>query len=188
VSESQARRIIHSFIHEGLLSVIGNHSGGAKNQTRRYRLNLEKLTSTPCIDATPRMSATPSTDAHDPLHGCALPLAPMTPNTSVNIKDTSTPISASGKAIEILDYLNEKANRNFRPVKANIGLIASRLKEGATPDECKAVIDSKVAAWSANAKMAQYLRPETLFGATKFASYVGELGSTNTSTPVWERT
>lgn len=89
VSESQARRIIHTFIDDGLLNVVGNHNGGAKNQTRRYRLNLAMLSATTGANATPRIDATPSTDARYPLHGCALPLAPMTPNTSLTIKEPS---------------------------------------------------------------------------------------------------
>jgi uncharacterized phage protein (TIGR02220 family) len=89
----------------------------------------------------------------------------------------SKPVSDKSDAIQILDHLNQKAGRNYRPVKANLSLIDARLQEGEPPDQCKAVIDAKVAEWSGNANMRKYLRPETLFNATKFASYVGELGS-----------
>ncbi|WP_197091084.1 helix-turn-helix domain-containing protein, partial [Herbaspirillum chlorophenolicum] len=58
-SESQARRIVHGFIEEGLLSVVGNHNGGAKGATRQYHLHLERLASTPGTHATPSMDATP---------------------------------------------------------------------------------------------------------------------------------
>lgn len=83
----------------------------------------------------------------------------------------------SGKpdVMEILTYLNQKAKRDYRAVDANTKLIASRLGEGATVAECKAVIDAKVKAWATDPKMNSYLRPETLFNATKFAQYVGEL-------------
>jgi hypothetical protein len=84
VSESQARRILHTFIKEGFLSVVANHEGGNPGQTRHYKLNI-KMLSTPSMDATPSASATPSMDAHDPLHGCALPLAPMTPEPPLTI-------------------------------------------------------------------------------------------------------
>ena len=86
VSESQARRIIHKFIEEGYLSVIANHNGGNPGQARHYRLDIERL-STPSADATPCMDVTPSTDARYPLHGCALPLAPMTPEPSLTINN-----------------------------------------------------------------------------------------------------
>ncbi len=55
-------------------------------------------------------------------------------------------------------------------------MLAARLKES-TPDEIRAVIDAKAAEWRTDVKMAKYLRPETLFNATKFAGYVGELGA-----------
>jgi uncharacterized phage protein (TIGR02220 family) len=77
--------------------------------------------------------------------------------------------------IEILDYLNAKAGRSFQPVKANIAIIEARLKEF-TVDQLKAVVDDRCSAWSADEKMVAYLRPETLFNATKCAGYVGSLG------------
>lgn len=80
-------------------------------------------------------------------------------------------------ALQILDYLNQHAKRSYRPVKTNLGLISARLKEGATPDECRAVVDAKVSAWATDPMMSQYLRPATLFGAEKFNQYVGELAS-----------
>lgn len=47
----------------------------------------------------------------------------------------------------------------------------ARLKEGFTVDEFKLVIDKKCSDWLNNRDMAQYLRPETLFGP-KFESYL----------------
>jgi uncharacterized phage protein (TIGR02220 family) len=88
-------------------------------------------------------------------------------------------------AQDVISYLNEKSGRNFQGVSANTKFIVARLKEGATPETCKAVIDSKVSAWLEDKKMSQYLRPETLFNETKFASYVGDLGGS--SLPAWER-
>lgn len=85
-------------------------------------------------------------------------------------------LSGEPDAIEILNHLNEKTGRSYKPVEANIRLIVARLNESSI-EECKAVIDVKVEEWLENATMSQYLRPETLFGATKFAQYVGQLGS-----------
>lgn len=78
-------------------------------------------------------------------------------------------------AVEILNYLNSNAGREFRPVPANLTLIAARLKSGVTPLQCREVIFSKCQQWKADPKMAEYLRPATLFNATKFEQYLGEL-------------
>ncbi len=73
-SESQARRIIHKFIDEGYLTVVGNFNGGDPGQARQYILNLEKLSRplapmrvTPSAHDTPSMTDTPSAHAHRPL-------------------------------------------------------------------------------------------------------------------------
>lgn len=86
-------------------------------------------------------------------------------------------MSDKSDALQILDHLNQQTGRSYRPVKSNLNLISARLKEGATPNECRAVIDAKVCAWATDPKMAPYLRPATLFGAEKFSQYVGELPS-----------
>lgn len=85
------------------------------------------------------------------------------------------PLSSKPDLIAVLQYLNEKTNRDFQPVPANLKLIDARLKEGATVEKCKQVIDAKVAEWLNDKKMVEYLRPSTLFNATNFAQYVGQL-------------
>jgi uncharacterized phage protein (TIGR02220 family) len=89
-------------------------------------------------------------------------------------------------AAEILAHLNEKAGHAYKPLPATIRLIAARLSEGATVDECKAVVDSKVSEWGEDAAMRKYLRPATLFGASNFANYVGQLGAGGPSRKDWE--
>ena len=82
------------------------------------------------------------------------------------------------QCVELLEHLNAQTGKKFRPVDANLRLLAARLKE-ATAEEIRAVIDAKVAEWSGDLGMAKYLRPETLFNATKFAGYLGQLGSSS---------
>jgi uncharacterized phage protein (TIGR02220 family) len=172
-SQDQTRRIVHSLIERGVLAVVGNHNGGHKSQTRQYRIDLEGLRAgvyaTPCADVTPCIKAV------DPLHGCSSPLAPMQANTLLNVKETSAKKNASKIAIEVLNYLNEKTGRSYRPVDSNMRLVKGRLEDGATIEDCKAVIDSKVAEWAEDKKMSKFLRPATLFNAEKFAQYVGEI-------------
>lgn len=115
--------------------------------------------------------------------GSAKGVQPTAPEPSLNRQEPS-----NKEAADILAYLNVSAKRNYKPVPANLNLIAARLKEGATPDECRLVIDAKVAAWGGDTKMSEYIRPATLFNATKFAQYVGELGSQDTASggEAWE--
>ena len=72
-------------------------------------------------------------------------------------------------------FLNEKASRRYDPKnKTNKTLIAARYKEGITLEDFKEVIDKKCRQWLNDPKMVSYLRPETLFAAGHFESYLNE--------------
>ena len=73
--------------------------------------------------------------------------------------------------LEIIADLNAKADKDFKFVEANKVNIRARLDEGYTVDDCKLVIDNKVAQWKGDAKMNQYLQPRTLFQPKKFDGY-----------------
>ncbi len=83
--------------------------------------------------------------------------------------------SLKTQAIEVLDFLNKKAGRAYRAVDTNLKFIIAGLKSGATVDDCRQVIAKKTREWKSNPKMAEYLRPATLFNAEKFEQYLGEL-------------
>ena len=73
----------------------------------------------------------------------------------------------------VIDYLNKKANTNYRPTTKNTqSFINARVKEGYTVEDFKKVIDSKSKEWL-NTDFEKYLRPTTLFG-TKFENYLNE--------------
>jgi uncharacterized phage protein (TIGR02220 family) len=103
------------------------------------------------------------------------------PKGLAGISDTDHPansqrnMSRKPDALDVLTYLNQKAGRNYQPVSANIDFITGRLKEGATVEQCKAVINAKVKEWSADETMAKFLRPATLFSPKNFAQYVGQI-------------
>ena len=80
----------------------------------------------------------------------------------------------------VIDYLNKKANTNYRPTTKNTqSFINARVKEGYTVEDFKKVIDSKSKEWL-NTDFEKYLRPATLFG-TKFENYLNEA---NKKTPI----
>lgn len=75
---------------------------------------------------------------------------------------------------EIIDYLNQKTNSNYRYTTGKTKeLIKARYNEGFGLEDFKKVIDIKTAEWLNDNKMKQYLRPTTLFG-TKFESYLNQ--------------
>uniref|UniRef100_UPI00359C152B conserved phage C-terminal domain-containing protein n=1 Tax=Lactococcus garvieae TaxID=1363 RepID=UPI00359C152B len=78
---------------------------------------------------------------------------------------------------EIIDYLNEKTNRNFKIVEAHKKFIRARWKEGYQLEDFKTVIDNMIVNWQGkefNGVPAEnYLQPKTLF-SSKFDSYLNQ--------------
>jgi uncharacterized phage protein (TIGR02220 family) len=73
---------------------------------------------------------------------------------------------------EIISYLNDKANTKFKDGnKANQRIISGRIDEGHTLEDFKTVIDNMVVKWKGT-EWEQYLRPQTLFQASKFENYL----------------
>lgn len=81
---------------------------------------------------------------------------------------------------KIIEYLNSQSGTTFtnRSKKTN-QLILARIKEGYSFVDFKIVIDKKVKQWFGT-EQAVYLRPLTLFNATKFETYLNETIITNT--------
>ncbi len=81
---------------------------------------------------------------------------------------------------QIIDYLNQKTGKNFKPTTAETKRhINARLKDGFTVNDFFTVIDTKVNQWLNSPDMCKYLRPSTLF-STKFESYLNENGGNRT--------
>lgn len=96
--------------------------------------------------------------------------------SSSNEEDKPAPIPYK----EILDYLNEKAKKNYNhQAEGHRKLIRARWNEGYSIDDFKKVIDNKVPQWlgqfDRNGKpLTQYLRPSTLFAPSHFDNYLNE--------------
>jgi uncharacterized phage protein (TIGR02220 family) len=87
---------------------------------------------------------------------------------------------------EVIDYLNKRAGSTFRLVDSNVRLVKARINEGASVEQIKAVIDAKDKDWPPGNEYRKYLRPSTLFNATRFEQYLGQLptaGKRNHSAP-----
>ena len=95
-------------------------------------------------------------------------------NNGENNVNASISISYISIIKNIINYLNNKCNTRYRyTTRATQDKIKARLNEGFTEDDFYTVIDVKNAEWGNDARMSQYLRPETLFG-TKFESYLNQ--------------
>ncbi|MGS0842976.1 conserved phage C-terminal domain-containing protein [Streptococcus dysgalactiae] len=75
-------------------------------------------------------------------------------------------------------YLNQKTNSNYKFVDSNINLVKARLNNGYSLDDFKVVVDKKCGEWG-NSEMAKYLRPSTLFNASKFENYLNQPEASN---------
>ena len=109
-------------------------------------------------------------------------------NKKSNSNNTKAETNNYTKEIkEIINYLNLKANRNYRLVEANKDIIKARFNESKksgkeyTVEDFKQVIDYKVAEWidaewtdkQGNlVKGKKYLQPSTLFSRKNFDNYL----------------
>lgn len=94
-------------------------------------------------------------------------------STNKNVKKEKNVKEEKILYFEIVSYLNEKAETQYRPTGKKIQeLIRARWNEGFHLAEFQTVIDKKVSHWKGT-ESAMYLRPETLFG-TKFESYLNQ--------------
>ena len=75
---------------------------------------------------------------------------------------------------DIINYLNQKTGGKFRyTTKSYQTLIKARWKEGYRLKDFKQVIDNKAFSWQ-NTGFWKYMRPSTLFRASKFDDYLNE--------------
>jgi uncharacterized phage protein (TIGR02220 family) len=76
---------------------------------------------------------------------------------------------------KIIGHLSEKTGKRFSHTsKANQRLVRGRWEDGYRLEDFIAVIDNMTAAWMGDAKFEQYLRPATLFCASKFEGYLNQ--------------
>ena len=82
-------------------------------------------------------------------------------------------------AAQAVAHLNRRCRRNFKADSpATLRLVRARMREGHTAADFIAVVDNK-AHWMTDPKMRRYLRPETLWCAKHFESYLNEGGGSD---------
>lgn len=88
----------------------------------------------------------------------------------------SAPVSSDDQLIDdVIRYLNLKTDKNFRTTtKEYRKHIGARIKQGATAEHFRYVIDVKCAEWLHNEQMRQHLTPTTLFRESNFDKYLNQ--------------
>lgn len=175
----------------GVLNEFFTLKDGAYHHSRcdaeiaKYRTSAESKSKAGKASAAKRKQK--ATHVEHVLNECATNQEPRTNNQEPRKEDenllsgkpdeslTNGKKRLSESCLEVLSFLNEKTGRRYQPVKANINLIACRLREGATVDQCRQVIAKKCREWRDDPNQEIYLRPKTLFNATNFANYQGEV-------------
>ncbi|CAM6572865.1 Phage conserved hypothetical protein C-terminal domain-containing protein [Leclercia adecarboxylata] len=76
------------------------------------------------------------------------------------------------QAKQVLSHLNQTTGSRYQVCKSSLENIRGRLAEGFTPDELTLVVDYSVEKWGNDLKMAEYLRPKTLFLPSNFPGYL----------------
>lgn len=95
-----------------------------------------------------------------------------------------------GQATEIVDFMNRKLKTRYRSADkkgrptASTKMVMDRLRSGYSLEDLESVIATKAAEWLGNDKMQQFLRPSTLFRASNFDNYYGQIGSILNGGPV----
>ena len=92
-----------------------------------------------------------------------------------NDKQIATPKECKNEknVKEVIAHLNLVVNAKYKhTTKSHSQNISARLDDGYSVDDLKLVINSKANEWLNDKTMAQYLRPSTLFQASKFQGYL----------------
>ncbi|GAX06977.1 hypothetical protein IWT25_02325 [Secundilactobacillus pentosiphilus] len=163
------KRTILSLEENGYL-ISGNFNTAGFDKTKWYRINYEKLGGQRLgqNDPTSGTERPNGLGQSDPANTNRLP-----ETTQETTKDSSADESAPHYPYqEVIDYLNAKTGKKYRNTKTNQGLMRPRFNEGFTLSDFKKAIDHQVLAWGNDPRMSEYLRPSTLFRASKFEGYV----------------
>lgn len=125
LSQSQARRIVHSLIDDGFVNVTGNKFGGKPGSSRQYQIALDRLTAS--TRATPSADARACSHARDDLHGCA-----ETASTHASLTVTEPTLTVNALYAQFWDAYPRKKNKGdaekaFKAIKVDSKLLGEML-------------------------------------------------------------
>ena len=165
------------------LSLFAKNEQTTQQQEERTQLAFNSPVHTEYHDRTQPTEQLDELSSHAPIHSRHHERAHSTTqldNQSHNQlhQDTQLQHLSNQKTLatqidHIIQYLNNKTGKRFNlKTTANRKLIHARLRDGYTVQDCYQVIDNQVKLWQHDPKMQAYLRPQTLFRASNFESYL----------------
>lgn len=191
--ESTVRTAIAKLEKEGWLTRKQRRQGN-RNASNVYQLNVVKLRAAAISQLSEsdasnsdvsdsdhskfEASKSGKNNGFDPSESGGDPSVKST--TDPSDKKPSCPVAAqpdpvvviTDQAKQVLSHLNKTTGSRYQVCKSSLENIRARLADGFTPDELLLVIDYSVEKWGEDLKMAEYLRPTTLFLPSKFPGYL----------------
>ena len=170
--EEKLLELMEKFRNE-LQENSGEPSSSLKNEPQEVEPQDNEISSS--LNFEPQDGETSSSLKIEPLAVQNLNHRQSKNSTTINNKNTSknTSKNTNNNIVEIVNYLNDKAGKNFRTnTPETKRLITKLLKAGFTVEDFKTVIDNQVAKWKGNPEWEEYLRPSTLFNSNKFENYL----------------
>lgn len=158
-TENQIRHILRKLIQQKVL-VKGNYNKHGYDRTLWYAFANTAIDLI-CEKCQMNLSHLPNEFVKNPK-----PIPDI--NTDINKEKNNVLFENSKK---VLEYLNKKTGKKYRPTVGTLSFITARLREGFTKEECIKVIDTMWHNW-AKTSMEKYLKYDTLFRASKFQKYL----------------
>jgi len=195
---STVRTAIAKLEKEGWLTRKTRRQGN-RNASNVYQLNVAKLQAAAfshLSDSDPSKSDASKSDpskfeasksskkgGFDPSESGGDPSVNSKQDPSVKTKSScqvaahpDAAVLITDQAKQVLAHLNKATGSRYQVCKSSMDNIRGRLGEGFTPEELVLVVDYSVEKWGSDLKMAEYLRPTTLFLPSKFPGYLQSAG------------
>lgn len=195
---STVRTAIAKLEKEGWLTRKTRRQGN-RNASNVYQLNVAKLQSAAfshLSDSDPSKSDASKSDPSksdasesskvgrfDPSESGGDPSVNSKQDPSVKTKTScqvapqpDAAVAITDQAKQVLLHLNQSTGSRYQVCKSSLENIRGRLNEGFTSEELMLVVDYSVEKWGRDLKMAEYLRPTTLFLPSKFPGYLQSAG------------
>lgn len=173
-SRSTLTRIIDDLEADKLL-FVGNFNKKAMDRTKWYSINYDDERLYSAFSQNEQMNLVKMNKSIYPNRVNEISQNEVTNTRDYTETNQKNIVEKLDVAVEIIDYLNAKTNKNYRATTpATKRLINGRLTEGYTLEDFKRVIDLKASQWLSDPHWSKYLRPDTLFNATKFEAYLNE--------------